>query len=884
MNFSAIKRISLGVLLTTLVLLLGSSRTVPAQESVVETWAVPENLSQSGYTSNPAMVVTPTGTIFAVWADEFQGAVFSRRTDEGWSAPTAANFPWAAGFVPGDTTAPVYQPLLLADNAGLIHAIWIGAENILNYSYTQANQFGLVTWATTQVIAQSVIRFDAQIDDQRVIHMAYVSILDTVSKPAGVYYTRRNPFTNVWNTSIRLYDSPYLRGLTTNDVEVSLLITDSPEGGQNIYTAWDNRPRRQLFLARSGNDGASWDAPLGVVGPAGILDTDVPSQVELGVHDNRIIQIWKESAADLSTSCIQYYQVFELDGTPVTAPQFMLQELSGCPLGSQTLINTPEALVLQTEVFDEVFLVGWDGEQWSAPQVQIELSNFTDAETFQTILLACLQVAMDSADQLHVIGCDKGAAGDIWFSSRSLIDIQSWFSGESTWRPLATLASAGGEISPVTLVADAGNLVHAVWAQSDSTLGDTKSIRYARWDGLAWTFILTIIEPPFGKVDFMDTTIDKAADRLYLIWNGGERGEIYFSWANAGLAGSPSEWAPPFQIPMDQRIGSSSDVHVGWTGEVFVTYAVPVNEGRGIYLTRSADNGINWSASVQILDGAGWEIVGQPALTQSTDGVLHLLAERLPPLEGSLQKQLYYSRSTDNGLIWSPPVEVMTGDLQIARIDTTDGLTVFRLWQEKEGVLVTNFYEFSTDGGSSWGGSTNFIGLAADLSVSDLVIDVAGQIHLLQITEGGLNDLRLQEWVWDGETWSSLEIGAFGTGRLSANSSAAVAINNAGYLSVLVSMVDRNNPGGMELAFTERELVVTAPPVVIVTPSEPPVETVESPATPEATATATPEPTPEPVVPENDGNLLLQLIIGFSIAVLVVSIAFFFINRVARRT
>ena len=57
MNYSAIKRISLGVFLTTLVLLLGSSRTVPAQEPVVETWAAPENLSRSGSTSDPVMVM-----------------------------------------------------------------------------------------------------------------------------------------------------------------------------------------------------------------------------------------------------------------------------------------------------------------------------------------------------------------------------------------------------------------------------------------------------------------------------------------------------------------------------------------------------------------------------------------------------------------------------------------------------------------------------------------------------------------------------------------------------------------------------------------------------------------------------------------------------------
>ena len=882
-TFYADSQIIMVAVIMAMVFAFGSGARVPAQTDQI-VWSPPENLSQSGYTSNPVMVIAPTGTIFAVWADEFQGAVFSRRTEEGWSTPEVANFPWAADFFPGDTGTPVYTPLLLADEAGLIHAIWIGSEQTISYSFTQANQFGLVEWSVPQVIAESVIRFDARIGDERVIHLAYVSLLDTAATPAGVYYTSRNPFSNQWNNSIRLYDSPYLRGLSSADIDVDLVVVDNPEGEQTLFVAWDNRPRRQIFMARSGNGGASWDAPVEVEGPENIFDTDVPVQVAIGAHDNRVVLIWKETAVDLSTTCVQYYQVFEMDGTPVTSPQFMLQELSGCPLAPQTLISTDEALILQTEVFNETFLLGWNGEQWSIPQVQLELANFNDAETFQTILLSCVQVALDNADQLHLIGCDGGAGEDIWFTSRSVTDVQAWFSEESTWSSLTTLASTDGIISPVSLEADAGNLVHAIWAQSSSEVDDSKSIRYARWDGLEWTFIITIIEPPFGKVDFMDTTIDRNADRLFVIWNGGERGELYFTWANATLAGSVSEWSPPIQLPMNQRIGSSSDIYVSWTGELFASYAVPVNEGRGIYLTRSTDSGINWSNPVQILDGSGWEIVGKPALTQTIDGTLHLLVERRQPPGGSLPPQLYFARSTDNGLTWTQPAEVMTGNLVVTEIDTLDGLSVFRFWQDKDNALVTNHFEFSSDGGSSWGDSTNFIGLASELTASDLAIDLAGHLHLAQIAQGSLNDLRLQEWVWDGAAWSSQDIGILGNGQLVTSSSASVAISSAGYLGFLVSIADRDNPGGMELVFTARELVLTAPPVAIVTPTAPP-PVVENTPTPElADPTATPDFTNTPVAPESEGNLVLQLIVGFVLAVLVVSVAFFVINRVARRS
>lgn len=882
--FHAKNRTGMIALILAMVLVFGFSEVVPAQTDQT-TWSPPENLSRSGYTSDPVMVIASTGTLYAVWADSFQGAIFAERTDGVWSAPAAATFPWSDGFISGDPANPVYTPQLIADDAGLIHAIWIDAEQSLYHSYIAADAFGRSAWATTQQIDESVIQFDARIDGERVIHLTYVSVLDSENFPAGVYYTSRNPFSNLWNASVRLYDSPYIRGLTAGDIEVNVLVVDNPDGDPSVFAAWDNRPRRQLFIARSGNNGANWDAPVEVLGPDSILDTQVPAQVALGVFDNRVLLIWKESEIDLSTSCVQYYQVFELDGTPVTTPQFMLQELSGCPLDRQTLISTAEALILQTEVFDEIYLVGWNGERWSVPQVQLELANFTDAETFQTILLACVQAALDSANQLYLIGCDAGAAQDIWFMNRPLANVQNWFSEESTWSSLTTLSSTEGIVSSVSLEAGAGNLLHAIWAQSSSSLDESKTIRYARWDGLTWTFIITIFEPPFGKVDFLTTALDERADRLYLIWNGGERGELYFTWANAELAGSTSEWAPPILLSMGQQIGSSADVHVGWSGEVFVGYTVPVNEGRGVYLTRSTDNGIEWSVPVQIMDGAGWEIVGKPDLTQTTDGVLHLLVERLPPPEGSLQKQLYYSRSMDDGLTWSPPAEVMTGDALLASIGTHDGQSVFRLWQEKNGALVTNYFDRSSDNGSTWADSANFIGLASDLSGSDVSIDAAGHLHLVQIAEGDLNNLRLQEWVWDGAGWNSQEIAALGNGQLSDNSSVAVEVMDNGYLGFLVSIVDRDNPAGMELAFTARELVLTAPPITIVTPIPQPTATADIPTPEAAAATPTQELAAEPVVPESgNDDLLVQLFVGFLIAILVVSVAFFVINRVARRT
>jgi hypothetical protein len=71
-----------------------------------------------------------------------------------------------------------------------------------------------------------------------------------------------------------------------------------------------------------------------------------------------------------------------------------------------------------------------------------------------------------------------------------------------------------------------------------------------------------------------------------------------------------------------------------------VSYAVPLNEGRGIYLTWSSDRGDSWSSPVRVFDAetAGWETVDQPRLAFDEDGALHTVFTRysLPGGRGPL--------------------------------------------------------------------------------------------------------------------------------------------------------------------------------------------------------------------------------------------------------
>jgi hypothetical protein len=894
-NRSASIRILLGIFILVSSLVLGVSKNVIAQTEEVE-WAEPVNLSQSGSTDSPVMVIDNEGTIHAVWLDVFDGQVYSKRVEGEWTSPKSVKVPWAApeGINALQTTNQ-YVPTLIADSAGKIHAFWIGEEQVLYYSSALVERFADNGWTSKQLLGESIVGFEATIDILNGLHISYVRSLDTDAKPAGVYYQAKKPRNPLFGTPALLFESNYFREVESGDIKVSVLVITGNEDGQTIFISWDNRPRKELFLIRSGDGGTTWDTINRIAGPDSNTDTVTPNGVGMVAVEDKVLLIWKEMALEIPSNCRQYSQVFSITGQAEGPLVPMLRELPGCPLDNQTLISKGGLTLLQTTIFNDTYLLAWDGSKWSEPQIQPDLSNLIDPETFQPVLLKCVQVVFDGVDQLFLIGCDSGTGGDIWFTSRTQGEVQDWFSRPPVWSSPTSIISSAGEISSVSVVADNANLLHAVWAQSASAGGD-KTIYYARWNGREWTHILSILEPPFGKVNHLATTID-AEGRLFLVWSGGEVGEIYFSWANANLAGNPSEWTAPLALPMPRSIGNAPDIVVAESGDIFVTYAVPLNEQRGIYLIQSTDGGRTWTDPIQVLDGAasGWEIIDQPSLGSTSDGNLHILFLRYPPPNGIAPKTLYYSYSEDNGKNWSTPEEVIGAEVTWSAVGGISEETAYRIWQEESKDVVDILLETSTDGGSSWSAPINFAELESRHAVPDVVLDNTGSLHLLQLSEKTTNELALQEWIWDGTRWNQGERQKLGPGSLTDTNSLAANLTSNGRLGVLITkFVGNDLADGMELVFLERMLeeVETITPTITPTVQQEPE--LEPETTPTPTMTSTPTQTPQveeigstgPRGGSSSGSsnsIVYGVVAGFLSAGLVVLGTFIIFNRLLRR-
>ena len=290
-------------------------------------------------------------------------------------------------------------------------------------------------------------------------------------------------------------------------------------------------------------------------------------------------------------------------------------------------------------------MVAWNGEQWSDPQTQTQLPAFSDPYTYDAILLGC-RFDLLHKNRLYVVGCDQGGGGDVWFLSRALNTVENWFSLPQTWGAPVVISGESGTVSLLSSVADAQGVIHSIWARS--FLSDDGSLKaameYARWDGNRWTRPEAIISPLSGVPLQISFTID-SQERLLISWVDGGSGDLLFSWANSEGANLASNWEAPSGLPSPSKLISSPDIVIDGTGKIVVVYAIPLNEGRGIYIVQSTDSGKSWSAPVRVFDAASarWEKTGDPKINLSADGVLHLVFSRNSVRTGQ-PVGLYYSR------------------------------------------------------------------------------------------------------------------------------------------------------------------------------------------------------------------------------------------------
>ena len=787
-------------------------------------WQLPTNLSSSGGTSVPQLVLDSNGTAHVFWSDAVEGFGYTFRSGEVWSKPVASEYPFfTRRYFPDlqdETPTPLYTPLLAADGRGQLYAFWVGDESVLYYSSVPSTSFSdYDSWTPRSALTDQSLTLTTTTGPDGRLHILYVRSEESDARPAGVYYQQLDS-SGTWSAPTLLYASRYLRTVPADVANLQLL---APDIG-SVYAVWDDTLKEQIYFAGSSDNGFTWNTPQEIDrrGSEDAESSAGPANITLGARDEQLHLSWS-AGHEQGQECSQYNSL-SIDGGATWTSREALTTLPRCFSTAQLiaagdtffLFGTTEEEAELNSLVLTTYLLAWDGSRWSEPQIQEPLSSFSNPETNQAVRLQC-HLGLGQENAITLMGCDS--------AGREAGEFEEWFPPPPVWQGPDEVASGGSQPAESRLVASSDGAIHAFWNETNSG-----RIYRAGWDGENWSSGQEVLTSPGGDVAAL--TAAGAGDRLFLAWEDAVRG-LQFSAASSS---NPSQWSDPASLVSEQPAASSPSIIADAGGNVFLAFAIQLNEARGVYLIHSADAGETWSTPIQIFDApaAGWEMVDKPILTRTENGEMHLIWTRhsLPP--DGLPLGLAYSRSDDLGQTRSISETVVEAQTFWSDLAGAGERFVHHLWSEESDIRQGIWHRYSLDGGLTWSQAERIAGLNGENAIS-MTVDPGQRVHLLTLANGQLGDL-----VWDDELWiesDGLETALGEDGNLTAASNQngqLVAV----YAGNLASDNSEEVDGRLFAMSRMLELPEDLPePLPTLTPTPLPTQPAVPTATPEPTAT-----------------------------------------------
>jgi hypothetical protein len=457
-----------------------------------------------------------------------------------------------------------------------------------------------------------------------------------------------------------------------------------------------------------------------------------------------------------------------------------------------------------------------------------------------------------------VAGTDK-TGGEVWASSADLSALEFVSAPPSPWMQPIFVSQPGEQVREPAVAVDYQGLEHIVWSQELDRSGS--SLYYSRFDDLQTLQPVEIFKGGDGTISREPSMIADAQGQLHLSWSGGTNGLLMYSHAMVDKAGSEFGWVPSQSLDEKADV-SRPQITQGPSGRLYIIYAIPRNEQRGVYLVYSDDSGENWSAPVVVFDAvkAGWEGVDHPALAVSPEGGIHAAFSRVVGTGAFPTEGIFYTRAvlgSDSGsfdaVAWSEPFEVapdgndwprpvyVAGQLHLL---FSDNLSIGHRW--------LNTSQQQPDG-AGWGDVTRVPGWS-DLSFYgeppfSAAVD-AYNLYLVSASTGGTG-LYYSVWTVDSQDpligrWSQQEIFNPGGQWVNSDSTAAAStVMSGGKLLVawLAIAIDSGQstpvPDQPGILFSIRSLDAVQPPAAPTT--EPVADSTDQPS-PSAEPTASPTP------------------------------------------
>ncbi|NSW52293.1 MAG: exo-alpha-sialidase [Anaerolineae bacterium] len=747
--------------LISLFLLLGNIGEVFGQIDAGDDWTQPVNVSNSGSSSDPIVLVDSQSVTHLFWTDDFEGNRYAQVGVDGtWSEPRSVIVPFSGN-----------ESMVIPGPADTFYAFWL-IEGELFYSWAKPANLGLnAAWQPVRRLAEFVLCFDVFMDEDQAIHLAYLTQSQPNADPAGIYYTQK-PLGRGWTVGQPVYTSPYFRTMDVTRAHVQVtagvitLESTQDESGQTekqIYVAWDEPYLYRSMINRSTDGSNYWPEPLEIDAIEVMSGSSMVFGSDLIVWNNQVLMVWKNQVSQ--TDCEILYKTY--DGAGDWGDDLPLySSLTGCPAKSGFIAGLENYLLWYAEDGSELVLSAWNGSQWSDVRSETSLSGFWDPVSEKTLTLEGRHLAYHAGEnQLVAVGSDVNGSQDIWYTRKALEDVDTWYAPYASWSSIQRINYAQHGLSDVHILTDSQGSRYMAWLQSPDLLAERQplmdalpvQIHFARLDETGWSEPVAItVGGEHNPTQFMAVTAD--SDDLMAAWRNESGCQITFTSVPIHRALSTREWMDPVLVPTPPGICSSPMLVSAGEGHVYAAYAVLVNEGRGIYINHSADGGRSWEQAVQVFDGqaSGWEMVDQPILVISGSR-MHVLWQQPSPYDPQISQGVGYAYSDDGGMTWRVADEQLEEKMEWAGLAASSNNSLLRSWEYSDFGLIQITTQISLDGGQNWSMAVTIERQGELIGAPVMVPDGVGGIHLLLLIYGAQGKATLEHWVWDNGGWNARE-------------------------------------------------------------------------------------------------------------------------------
>jgi hypothetical protein len=188
---------------------------------------------------------------------------------------------------------------------------------------------------------------------------------------------------------------------------------------------------------------------------------------------------------------------------------------------------------------------------------------------------------------------------------------------------------------------------------------------------------------------------------VHLVWQDGRdlNNEIYYKRStDNGLS-----WSPDTRLT-NNRGNSNLPSISSSTQNLYIVWHDISDGNNEIYYKRSTDNGLSWSDNIRLTDDTS---NSYSAVISVVDNYIHII---WLDSRATGYPQLYYKRSTNGGINWGEDLQIVNVPAHITatRLKVSSHM-LHVMWQDNRFINSEIFYMRSTNSGDSWGTVTRLI-------------------------------------------------------------------------------------------------------------------------------------------------------------------------------